>query len=50
MRKSEARRFQSANCQDCKFADQRRLKLGSPCCTYPGQIETSDGKCLMQQQ
>lgn len=31
--------FQVKNCQDCFFAEARKVGTGLPCCTYPGKLD-----------
>lgn len=40
------KKYQLANCPDCRFADKKKVGSGTPCCTFPGKLESWNGKCL----
>jgi hypothetical protein len=40
--------FQERNCKGCRYADEKKVGTGKPCCTFPGPITQKDGRCLVR--
>lgn len=37
--------FQNANCKGCRFADEKLVGTGEPCCTFAFTLDIQEGKC-----
>lgn len=46
MRDAWLAKFQNENCKGCRFANDKRVGTGKPCCIYPGRLLTTPDKCL----